>query len=138
MHDMSKFRPSEFISYARYFYQPDGAPTQIRDKTGYYKPTDTGDSAFDFAWLLHQKRNDHHWQWWVLPEDNGGTKILRMDYVAMVEMLCDWAGAGKAQGYHSPPEDPYFETRNWYTQNKHKMQIHNDVAVWIECEIESD
>lgn len=63
MHDFSKLRPSEFIPYARYFYNPDGSKREHkRDKTGYYKPTDTGDANFDFAWFLHQKRNRHHWQ----------------------------------------------------------------------------
>src|SRR5258708_40255385 len=58
LHDNSKFLPSEWFPYAEFFYgrKPAqwGSP---RDKTGYYKPTDTGNAAFDFAWLLHQKRN---------------------------------------------------------------------------------
>ena len=69
LHDLSKFLPSEFLPYACYFYGPRARVGALRDGTGYYKPTDTGDAAFDFAWLLHQKRNDHHWQWWVLPEN---------------------------------------------------------------------
>ena len=113
-HDMSKFRPSEFIPYMNYFY---GRNT--RDKTGYYKPTDTGDKAFDFAWLLHQKRNDHHWQWWILPEDEGGVKILPMPEIAVKEMLCDWRGAGKAQGSK-------LTTSEWFEYNHHKMQLHEE------------
>jgi hypothetical protein len=61
VHDLSKFLPSEWFPYARFFYEPNGTKKTRRDKSGYYKPTDTGDSAFDFAWLLHQKRNRHHW-----------------------------------------------------------------------------
>ena len=61
VHDWSKLRPGEFIPYARHFYGP--KRKEWRDSTGYYKPTQTGDLAFDFAWLLHQKRNKHHWQW---------------------------------------------------------------------------
>ena len=45
-HDLSKFRLDEWIPYANYFY---GKRHNVRDKTGYYKPTDTGDKAFDFA-----------------------------------------------------------------------------------------
>ena len=37
------------------------------------------DGSFDSAWLLHQKRNAHHWQYWVLLEDEGNTKALEMD-----------------------------------------------------------
>lgn len=63
IHDWSKVLPSEFIPYARYFYGEKGDNIKkSRDKTGYYKPYDTGNSLFDFAWLLHQKRNKHHWQ----------------------------------------------------------------------------
>lgn len=73
VHDWSKFLPSEWNPYVRFFYGEKGTPIQRRDKTGYYKPTDTGDADFDFAWLLHQKRNPHHWQWWCLPEDDPKT-----------------------------------------------------------------
>jgi hypothetical protein len=117
VHDLSKFLPDEFIPYARHFYNPDGTlKPDKRDKTGYYKPTDTGDPYFDYAWILHQKRNKHHWQWWILPEDNGGTKILEMEYPYWLEMVCDWAGAGKAQNNK-------VGIRKWYLKNKDKMQM---------------
>ena len=120
VHDMSKFRPSEWFPYANHFYG-----RKVRDKTGYYKPIDTGDKAFDFAWLLHQKRNRHHWQWWVLPEDEGGMKILPMSPTARTEMLCDWRGAGMAQGFSN-------NTRSWYKENRNKMQLHPETRRWVE------
>jgi len=129
MHDMSKLRPSEFFPYARFFYDEKGKQKQVRDKTGYYKPTDTGDDAFDFAWLLHQKRNRHHWQWWILPEDNGGTKVLPMPYHILREMICDWKGAGRAQGLDD-------DVRPWYLKNKDKMTLHPDSRTIIEPLIE--
>ncbi|MEA2112675.1 MAG: DUF5662 family protein [Patescibacteria group bacterium] len=122
-HDLSKFLPREFIPYMNYFYGKGSDITKGRNKTGYYKPTDTGDKAFDFAWLLHQKRNRHHWQWWILPEDEGGVKILEIQEPYFTEMICDWIGAGKAQGYFSPKNDKYFETRKWWKENNHKMQL---------------
>ena len=128
-HDLSKFRPCEFIPYAKFFY---GDHSPKRDSTGYYKPTDTGDKAFDFAWLLHQKINDHHWQWWVLPEDDGGTKLLEMSENAMLEMVCDWVGAGKAQGFQSLSDDIYKETRIWYNKNKSKIQLNPNTRSAIE------
>ncbi len=94
-----------------------------RDKTGYYKATDTGDKKFDHAWFLHQKRNKHHWQYWVMPEDTTGVKILNIPNIYMREMVCDWIGAGKAQGKFSPNHDKYLETRNWYDANKDKLQL---------------
>lgn len=62
LHDLSKFRPSEWSAYVNYFY---GDKTDLE--------TDRK-AAFDRAWLYHQRRNPHHWQYWVLMEDNpGGT-----------------------------------------------------------------
>lgn len=139
MHDLSKFLPSELIPYANFFYGKRGdSITSKRDSSGYYKPTDTGDPAFDFAWLLHQKRNRHHWQWWVLPEDEGGVKVLPMTPTFRLEMLCDWVGAGKAQGKFSPASDRYAETRKWYNANCYKMTLHPETRDWIESVIYSE
>lgn len=136
MHDMSKLRPSEFIPYANYFYgKKDSDIGKGRNSTGYYKPTDTGDKAFDFAWLLHQKRNKHHWQWWCLAQDEDGLKILDMELTSILEMICDWVGAGKAQGHFSPKSDRYFETRKWYDMNKNKLQLSPETRKIIEVKI---
>lgn len=114
LHDWSKFRPSEFVPYAIHFHS--GKFTKARDKTGYYKPTDTGDPGFDFAWFLHQKRNKHHWQYWVLPEDEAGAKILPMPERYWKEMVADWHGAARAQGSGT--------VRAWYRANRHRLQLH--------------
>lgn len=124
-HDLSKFRPDEWRPYCRHFYGPKVTP--VRDRTGYYKPTDTGDAAFDFAWLLHQKRNRHHWQWWCLPLDDGGLKLLPMPDADRREMLADWRGAGAAQG--KP------DTKAWYLANKDKMHLHAETRAWIERQL---
>jgi len=127
-HDLSKFLPDEFIPYAKHFYGNNSGISRNRDKTGYYKPTDTGDLAFDFAWLLHQKRNKHHWQWWTLPKDGGGIKVLDMPLKYRKEMLCDWRGAGRAQGHHG-------DIKEWYQKNIRKMKLHIDTKDWIEREV---
>lgn len=123
VHDLSKFLPSEFIPYAKFFYRR----CTVRDDSGYYKPTDTGDPKFDFAWLLHQKRNDHHWQWWVLPLDDGGTKVIPMSKKARLEMFCDWLGAGRAQKTKG--------VKYWYAKNKDKLVLHRETRAYIESEI---
>jgi len=124
IHDWSKFLPSEFLPYANHF----GNGIQAgRDKTGYYKPTDTGDPAFDFAWFLHQKRNCHHWQWWVFPEDESGVKVLPMSEKSRLEMLCDWRGAGRAQGTPN--------VRKWYAANGYKLQLHAETRAKVEAEL---
>jgi len=125
VHDLSKFRPSEWFPYAEYFYGKQ--PLERQD--GYYKPTDTGNPAFDFAWLLHQKRNRHHWQWWVLPRDDGSIRILPMDPASRLEMLCDWRGAGRAQKNN-------LSTAEWYKKHKDKLQLHPETRKWVEETLE--
>lgn len=125
VYDISKFLPSEFIPYVNYFYgKKDEDIKKGRDSTGYYKPYDTGNVSFDFAWLLHQKRNKHHWQWWILPMDEEGIKIMDIPMKYRKEMLADWRGAGKAQGTPN--------TKKWWETNKHKIQIREDVRQWVE------
>ena len=137
VHDLSKFRFSEWFPYTNHFYgedshhkdgshQPKGI-SRGRDETGYYKPTDTGDKAFDFAWLLHQKRNDHHWQWWILPEDEGGIVVLEMSTKARLEMVCDWCGASQAQG-----RDGWSGVVKWYRKNHRRMQLHPETRRWVQ------
>ena len=130
MHDLSKLRSSEFFPYANHFY---GKNPAKRDPTGYYKPTDTGDSKFDMAWLYHQKRNKHHWQWWILPEDEGGIKIMPMEKKYRLEMLCDWRGASLAQGHFEKDA-----CKNWYLKNRNKMQLHAETRTWIEAQLKID
>lgn len=125
VHDWSKLRLGEFIPYARHFYGP--KRKEWRDSTGYYKPTQTGDLAFDFAWLLHQKRNKHHWQWWICPQDDGGFQVFEMPERYRREMLADWIGAGLAQG--KP------DTGAWYAKNKGKMILGPETRAWIEQRI---
>jgi hypothetical protein len=126
IHDWSKLLPSEWNPYVQFFYGK--VAKAKRDATGYYKPTDTGDAAFDFAWLLHQRRNKHHWQWWCLSEDEGGLKVLAIPDKYRREMLADWIGAGKAQG--TP------DTHKWWLANNHKMRMHDDTRRWIEQRLE--
>lgn len=84
MHDMSKFKPSEFIPYARTFYKPDGSKQYVES------------DAFNQAWNDHQKTNKHHWQYFLLKMDSGSTIPLEIPDVFIEEMICDWLGAGKA------------------------------------------
>lgn len=125
---MSKFLPDEWFPYAEYFYGKDGDKHRADRKksSGYYKPYQTGDEKFDFAWLKHQKRNRHHWQWWVLPKDEGGLCLLPMKEAAWKEMICDWRGAGRAQGFGD-------NTVKWYKEHKKKMRLHNETRKSVEA-----
>lgn len=80
IHDWSKLTPAEWGPYVRTFYAKE------RSRPG----------EFDKAWLHHQHRNPHHWQHWLLREDDGDTKALRMPDKLVREMVADWMGAGRA------------------------------------------
>ncbi len=86
VHDLSKFSIVEFMPYVNFFYER----KNVRDKTGYYKPTDTGDKDFELAWLNHMHNNKHHWQYWCIASDSGGIDIRPMPHKYRLEMLCDW------------------------------------------------
>lgn len=135
IHDWSKLLPSEFFPYAKYFYGNYKSIQEfngdVRNKylsSGCYK--ERIDEKFDFAWLLHQKRNRHHWQWWLLREDNGGVKILDMQPKYRCEMFCDWLGAGRAQR-----AGPVWE---WYDANMEKMQLSEDTRIEIDYMVETE
>lgn len=136
VHDWSKFLPSEFIPYMRFFYgkYPSTDPNSPNFVTGdgKFHLQSAGvkfeheiEEDFDRAWLYHQRRNPHHWQYWVLMEDSGGVKVLKMPNRYMKEMLCDWHGAGRAITGKK-------DTANWYLANRHKIQLHPETRQWIE------
>lgn len=129
IHDISKFYPSEFLPYAEYFYGDNKNEKARRDKTGYHHVPEEAEDNFNFAWLLHQKRNRHHWQWWILIRDNddnkGEFKIFDMPLKYRKEMLADWRGAGRAQGFGD-------NTKKWYIANGNKMRLHQNTQKWLE------
>lgn len=127
-HDWHKFLPSEWFPYVNHFYGlPNGSISKGRDSTGYYGAGKTGEEKFDFAWLLHQKRADHHWQWYILQLDDGGIKIFPMSDDSRLEMLCDWCGASKAQ-----KKGGWLGAKIWYRANHDKMILHKNTREWIE------
>jgi hypothetical protein len=115
LHDMSKFRSSEWFAYARTFHEPNGSPQ--------YNP----DYKFNHAWLTHIHRNKHHWQYWVLNEDDGDEIYLLMPFRYGKEMLADWRGAGRALG------NP--DTKAWYLDNKEHIKLNPLTREWIECQL---
>jgi hypothetical protein len=112
LHDWDKFLPGMWRAYASTFYAPDG--------TKQYKPG----AAFERGWNAHEKRNKHHWQYWLLTWDSGKTTALDMPLRHRREMLADWIGAGRALG------KPF--TWEWYAANKDKLHLHPDTRAWIE------
>lgn len=77
-HDQSKSNPDEYAAYDAYFYGGNRSYEVVE--------------AFRRAWLLHIHRNPHHWQHWVLINDDPdeGEVLLEMPYNCIIEMICDW------------------------------------------------
>lgn len=109
-HDDSKLSEEEYQAYDDYFY---GNKTkEVKD-------------AFDLAWLHHQHNNPHHWQYWLLRQDEGKVKTLPMPKEYVIEMICDWWA-------FSWKSDNLSEIFDWYANNKKKMTLHPDTLEEVE------
>ncbi len=113
IHDWDKFMPDEWFPYAAAFYAPDGSSQYIES------------AAMAQAWNAHQKRNRHHWQYWLLTWDRGETTPIPMPEADAREMVADWIGAGKAITGNPDPTE-------WYEKNKNKMTLHPDTRQLVE------
>jgi hypothetical protein len=123
-HDWQKFTSAEWSPYVQTFYGPKDTP---RRADGGYDPNAASD-AFDRAWLHHQKvGGKHHWQYWVLPLDDGGFRALEIPERYLREMLADWRGAGRALG--KP------DTAAWYAVNRENMVLHPRSRAWVESNL---
>ena len=85
-HDWTKFLPSEWFPYVAYFYGKKEVVPQIftfgfdgKEKL-FTKVPDDVQSRFDIAWLHHQKRNSHHWQYWLLSPDQPRPNFWEQSY----------------------------------------------------------
>jgi hypothetical protein len=126
-HDLSKFRPSEFVPYGKFFYSLPGATWQ---KAQVDKTKTLGMCG---AWLRHIRRNPHHWQYWCLINGASvvatrGTTVetqpieaLPMPRRYVREMLADWLGAGRAYDGAYPES---IATWKWWQQNKWQLVLH--------------
>jgi hypothetical protein len=122
IHDGSKFGIREMLPYARYFYGNYSTSPEVWRRCPSYTGRTKQDVSreFDAAWNDHQKRNRHHWQYWVLINDRSEPQIsaLPMPERYIREMVADWRGAGRAYG------NP--DTAGWYEGTKDKQIMHTD------------
>lgn len=77
-HDASKNSPEEYDAYDRYFYGGNKSFRVVQD--------------FRKAWLHHIHENPHHWQHWVLINDEPDERevAIEIPYECIIEMICDW------------------------------------------------
>jgi len=114
IHDLSKFLPSEWFPYVDYFYSDKEKTIKIQHD-------------FDVAWLKHQKRNPHHWQYWILHEDNGTTKYLLIPVQYFAEMIADWRGMSRTFGKSRE------EAWNFYQKYREQIKLHPDTRRVVEA-----
>ena len=103
-HDASKDELDEYVSYDRYFYGGNRSHAVVKD--------------FNYGWLMHIHRNPHHWQHWVLINDepNEGEIILDMSYNYILEMICDWWAFSWKGG-------DLTEIFKWYDEHKDYIKL---------------
>lgn len=112
-HDASKTEPNEYDAYDNYFYGNNKSYSVMDD--------------FNKAWLKHIHRNPHHWQYWVLINDNPkeGTIILDMPYEYIIEMICDWWSFSWNSG-------DLFAIFKWYDEHKEHMKLSTKTRKTVE------
>lgn len=108
-HDLSKWSEEEFEPYALYFNV---------DKNKYK-------NEFNLAWNHHQKCNPHHWQYWVLVNDDDGTIGLEMPQEYIIEMICDWWSFSHKTGNLK-------EIFSWYKDHTKKQVLHPNTKKEVE------
>lgn len=122
LHDLSKYGKTEFCSSARYF-QGTSSPIDAEKR----------EKGYSLAWQHHKGHNPHHWEYWI---DNVGTyknTPCKIPYEYVVEMICDWLGAGIV--YSKQKVDfnkPYSEPLEYYNNCKNERIFHEDTQLLIE------
>lgn len=124
VHDWTKFTPSEWTPYVHSFYNPDGSRKNPKTQNTTLEVSKLGDD-FRVAWNSHQKHNHHHWQYWVLINDEDGIQPLEMPETYVREMMADWEGAGLAI-------TGVADNKDWYVRNKEKFIFHPKTRYVIE------
>ena len=122
-HDLSKFRPSEFIPYAN-FLDP-AWPVHTFGNTELTARPNRIRDAFKAAVRLHKSRNMHHNEYWQIntlysdfDSDLGKVPMPRR-YAR--EMVADWLGASEVYSGHLPTS---MDEWTWWDQHKSKMFDH--------------
>jgi hypothetical protein len=122
-HDISKFLPGEFTAYANYYYD------NFAGREATISPMSLEVSPYYPAWLIHQQRNRHHWQGWILHQENSNMTVIPMPDQYIKEMVADWRGAGKAQGQP--------DTMAWYKDNRDNIVLHAATRIKVEQLLQS-
>ena len=112
-HDASKTDPEEYDAYDAYFYGNNRSYSVVQN--------------FNKAWLRHIHNNPHHWQHWILINDEPkeGMVVIDMPYIYVVEMICDWWSFSWKKGDLN-------EIFGWYEDRKDYMKLSADTRRSVE------
>lgn len=120
-HDLSKYSPTEFIAGARNYLGNMSPNEKERDVYG-----------FSRAWLHHQGRNKHHFEYWVDYNHNNEFKRkepVRMPTKYLIEMFCDRVAASKI--YYG---DDYDEAKpyEYFDKDRKRRWMHEETSRQLE------
>jgi len=129
-HDLSKFRPSEWFGYVEKFYGDKEKQNRRQfdlasDYGGLHEMIPWGllpDDQFKLAWLHHQRRNPHHWQYWVYRKDEGEVFPVPMPRRYLKEMVADWRAMGRT----------FDGAAAWYEKNRDKILLREEDRAVVE------
>lgn len=114
-HDESKYSIEEYDPYDRYFYGGNRSYKVVQD--------------FNYAWLHHIHQNQHHWQYWVLLEDDPEAglpyKTLPIPLPYIFEMIADWWSFSWKEGN-------LFKIFDWYAEHREKQYINLNSRMILE------
>lgn len=112
-HDQSKDELDEYEAYDAYFYGNNRSYAVVQN--------------YRRAWLLHIHRNPHHWQHWVLINDDPkeGEIVLEMPYDYIIEMICDWWAFSWISGNLR-------EIFGWFDEHKDYMKLGSRTRITVE------
>lgn len=126
-HDKSKYDDAEYDAYDAYFYGGNRSHQVAQD--------------FNRAWLHHIHQNPHHWQHWVLIEDDpeeddqsendkkknypNNILPLEMPIPDVLEMVADWWAFSWKDGN-------LFEIFNWYADHEDTQFLHKNTRKLVE------
>lgn len=112
-HDASKTDPEEYDAYDAYFYGNNRSYSVVQN--------------FKKAWLRHIHNNPHHWQHWILINDEPkeGMVVIDIPYIYVVEMICDWWSFSWTKGDLN-------EIFRWYEDRKDYMKLSANTRISVE------
>ena len=136
-HDASKYSDEEYSAYDNFFY---GEKTQEVIEN------------FNKAWLHHIHCNPHHWQYWVLINDDEDFKVsgqkfkvIEMPDNYIFEMICDWwsfswkeytenlkGNNNDDKNDKNEPVKSLYSIFDWYRDHEGKMLLGYDTRSKVE------